>query len=68
MKRVNPSFILRNHLAQEAVDAAVEELDFEPMQRLLPLLARPFDDHPEDADTIRPPAKAERVTRTFCGT
>ncbi len=68
MKRVNPSFILRNHLAQEAVDAAVEELDFEPMQRLLPLLARPFDDHPENAETIRPPAKAERVTRTFCGT
>ena len=68
MHRVNPAFILRNHLAQQAVDAAIERLDFEPMYRLQAVLARPFDDQPEAADLARPPAPDERVLTTFCGT
>lgn len=68
MKAVNPSFVLRNHLAEAAADAAVGELDFEPMRALLPILSRPFDDHPRDHAFIRPPEEEERVTRTFCGT
>jgi uncharacterized protein YdiU (UPF0061 family) len=68
MQRVNPAFVLRNHLAQWAADAAVEELDFEPMHRLVEVLARPFDDQPEHADLARPPDPEERVLETFCGT
>ncbi len=68
MRRVNPAFILRNHLAQQAVDAAIERLDFEPMRRLHAVLARPFDDQPEASDLALPPAPEERVLTTFCGT
>jgi serine/tyrosine/threonine adenylyltransferase len=68
MNAVNPAFILRNHLAQQAVDAAIEQLDFEPMRRLNQVLARPFDEQPEHADLARPAMPEERVTTTFCGT
>ena len=68
MDRVNPAFILRNHLAQQAVDAAIEHLDFQPMQRLMRVLSRPFQDQPEHADLAQPPASDERVLTTFCGT
>ncbi len=68
MEKVNPAFVLRNHLAQWAVDAAIERLDFEPMRRLHGVLARPFVDQPEHADLARPPRPEQRVTTTFCGT
>ncbi|MEE4330041.1 MAG: YdiU family protein [Wenzhouxiangella sp.] len=68
MHAINPAFILRNHLAQQAVDAAIERLDFEPMHRLGRVLSRPFDDQPENADLAQPPEPAERVTTTYCGT
>ncbi len=68
MNAVNPAFILRNHLAQQAVDAAIEKLDFEPMRRLNRVLGRPYEDQPEHADLARPPRPEERVLHTFCGT
>jgi serine/tyrosine/threonine adenylyltransferase len=68
MEAVNPAFILRNHLAQHAVDAAIENLDFEPMRRLNRVLARPFHDQPEQVDLAQPPRPDERVLHTFCGT
>ncbi len=68
MQRVNPAFILRNHLAQRAADAAVERLDFGPMHELARVLARPFDDQPEQARLSLPPRPDERVAHTFCGT
>lgn len=68
MRAVNPAYILRNHLAQRAVDAAIEDLDFAPMRELHNVLARPFEDQPEHAEYARPPRPDERVTETFCGT
>jgi uncharacterized protein YdiU (UPF0061 family) len=68
MNAVNPAFILRNHLAQQAVDAAIERLDFEPMRQLNRVLARPYDDQPEQAELSLPARPEERVTTTFCGT
>lgn len=68
MRAVNPAFILRNHLAQRAADAAVQRLDFAPFKHLLAVLSRPYDDPPEHADLARPPRPEERCTETFCGT
>ncbi|MGY6629424.1 MAG: protein adenylyltransferase SelO [Wenzhouxiangella sp.] len=68
MRATNPAFILRNHLAQQAVDAAIDRLDFEPMRRLQSVLARPFDKQPDADDLARPASPQERVTQTFCGT
>lgn len=68
IKQTNPAFILRNHLAQRAVDAAVHHQDFGPMHRLLSILSRPYDDQPDQAQWAGPPAADERVLTTFCGT
>jgi uncharacterized protein YdiU (UPF0061 family) len=68
MHQINPAFILRNHLAQEAVDAAVESFDFGPMNKLLQVLEKPFDDQPEVEAWAGPPAPEARVLTTFCGT
>ena len=68
MRAVNPAYILRNHLAQRAVDAAERDGDFRVMEELLQVLSRPFDDQPEMAHYAQPPAPGEGVYRTFCGT
>jgi uncharacterized protein YdiU (UPF0061 family) len=46
MKRTNPKFVLRNHLAEQAIRAA-REGEFSEVQRLLKVLRRPFDEQPE---------------------
>lgn len=67
MRAANPLFIPRNHRVEEALVAA-EAGDFGPFERLRRVLARPFDDQPDEAQLARPPRAEEAVTRTFCGT
>jgi serine/tyrosine/threonine adenylyltransferase len=45
MKRVNPKFILRNYLAQRAIEQAQNQRDFSEVNALLNLLYTPFDEH-----------------------
>ncbi|MBC7779444.1 MAG: YdiU family protein [Proteobacteria bacterium] len=45
MRGVNPKFILRNYLAQTAIEAA-QRGDYAEIGRLLHLLQHPFDEHP----------------------
>jgi uncharacterized protein YdiU (UPF0061 family) len=68
MRRANPAYIPRNHRVQEAIAAAEREGDYAPFERLLTVLARPYDDQPEHADYQRPPRPEEVVRATFCGT
>lgn len=51
----NPLFVFRNYLAQQAIDAASAG-DLAPLQRLLRVLSRPYDDQPEASDltALRP--------------
>lgn len=46
MRRVNPKYVLRNHLAEIAIRRAKEK-DFSEVENLRAVLARPFDDHPD---------------------
>ena len=46
MNRVNPKYVLRNHLADVAIQQA-RAGDFSEVQRLAELLQRPFDEQPE---------------------
>ena len=68
MRRVNPSFIPRNHRVEAALNAASDELDFKPFHELLGILQRPYDERPEFAEYREPPQPSERVFQTFCGT
>ncbi|HEX4996633.1 MAG TPA: YdiU family protein [Terriglobia bacterium] len=67
MKKVSPAFIPRNHRVEEALSAAVEQDDLGPFDRLLKILATPFDDQPEFA-AFAEPGPAGQGYRTFCGT
>jgi uncharacterized protein YdiU (UPF0061 family) len=59
MNRVNPKYVLRNHLAEVAIRRARgdggEPRDFSEVERLLAVLDRPYDDQPEFDDYARPP-------------
>jgi serine/tyrosine/threonine adenylyltransferase len=68
MRRVNPAFIPRNHRVEAALDAASTHGDFGPFHQLLNILERPYDDQPGRGEFEQPPAPAERVLRTYCGT
>ncbi len=67
MSRTNPAYIPRNHRIEQMISAAVDG-DFAPFERLITVLARPFDDQPEARDLSRPPAPSEVVQQTYCGT
>ena len=68
MYRANPVFIPRNHLVAAAIDAAVNDADFVPFNRLVDLLEQPRDFGPGLEDYARPPRPEEVVSKTFCGT
>jgi uncharacterized protein YdiU (UPF0061 family) len=49
LDRVNPKYILRNYMAQVAIQKAVQDRDYTEVNRLLALVQNPFDEHPEMA-------------------
>lgn len=67
MHAVNPVYIPRNHLVEEAL-ASAQAGDKGPMDLLLTVLARPFDEQPGKERYALPPKPDEIVQQTFCGT
>ena len=47
MKKINPKYILRNHMAEVAIKKA-EQKDYSEIDRLFKLLQNPFDEQPEN--------------------
>ncbi|MEW9873923.1 YdiU family protein [Arthrobacter sp. HS15c] len=67
MDRVNPAYIPRNHLVEEALAAATAG-DLDPFRRLVDVLANPYTERP-GLERYAGPAPADFGSyRTFCGT
>jgi uncharacterized protein YdiU (UPF0061 family) len=67
MDRVNPVYIPRNHLVEEALGAATDG-DLAPLERLLDAVSRPFDERPGLGRYAEPAPADFGAYRTFCGT
>ncbi|MGY1751668.1 protein adenylyltransferase SelO [Blastococcus sp. SYSU D01042] len=68
MDRVNPLYIPRNHLVEEALDAAGAG-EMAPFDELLTVLATPFTEQPGRERYADPaPRDFGETFRTFCGT
>jgi len=68
MRQANPAYIPRNHLVEEALDAAVLRNDFEPFEQLLQVVSRPYEERPNLEHYATPARPEEQVLQTFCGT
>ena len=61
MDAVNPKYVLRNYLAQVAIDKAVAK-DYSEIAKLLAILEKPFDEQPEhDSYAALPPDWASHL-------
>lgn len=68
MDRVNPAYVPRNHLVEEALAAGTDG-DLGPLQQLLDVLAAPYDVRPGLERFAEPaPESFGRGYQTFCGT
>jgi serine/tyrosine/threonine adenylyltransferase len=67
MDRVNPVYIPRNHLVEEALTAATDG-DLDPLGRLLDAVRTPFAQRPGLERYAAPAPQDFGVYRTFCGT
>jgi uncharacterized protein YdiU (UPF0061 family) len=67
MDRVNPVYIPRNHLVEEALSAATEG-DTGPVERLLEAVEAPFSERPGLELHASPAPESFGPYRTFCGT
>jgi uncharacterized protein YdiU (UPF0061 family) len=67
LDRVNPVYIPRNHLVEEALAAATEG-DLDPLSRLLTVLAAPYDERLGLERYAAPAPDDFGDYQTFCGT
>jgi uncharacterized protein YdiU (UPF0061 family) len=67
MDRLNPIYIPRNHLVEEALAFATAG-DLGPFERLVAVIVRPFEERPGLERYAAPDPDAGAGYRTFCGT
>ncbi len=68
MDRVNPIYIPRNHLVEDALTAATDG-DLGPFDELLEVVTDPYDVRPSHERYEQPaPSEFGAAYRTFCGT
>jgi uncharacterized protein YdiU (UPF0061 family) len=67
MDRTNPVYIPRNHLVEEALSAATTG-NLAPLERLLDVVAEPYEERPGLERYAAPAPEEFGPYRTFCGT
>ena len=68
MNSVNPVYIARNHLVEEALAAASAHGDLAPMRQLVDVLAGPYHERPGLERYALPAPDTFGGYQTFCGT
>ena len=62
MAKVNPKYVLRNYLAQQAIEKA-EAGDYKELEQLAEVLSKPFDEQPAFEDYAKqPPDWGKRIS------
>ena len=67
-KKTNPSIIPRNHIVENVINAAVDKNNYKPLDELVFLLEKPFNDYVHKENYISAPKENEDIKNTFCGT
>ncbi|GAC1349014.1 MAG: YdiU family protein [Vulcanimicrobiaceae bacterium] len=65
MRAANPKYVLRNYLAQTAIEAA-QRRDYAEIERLQTVLSRPFDEQPAFDRYAAPPPESARAISVSC--
>ncbi|WP_062260003.1 protein adenylyltransferase SelO [Endozoicomonas arenosclerae] len=65
MQQVNPKYILRNYLAQNAIEKA-EKGDYSEIEQLMTVLQSPYDEHPELGHYAQKPPKWGKELEISC--
>jgi uncharacterized protein YdiU (UPF0061 family) len=68
MLSTNPAYIPRNHMIEEAINAATYDENLGPFHKLVDVLAKPYEYNPANERHATPPLPDEVVQFTFCGT
>ncbi len=68
MDSVNPIYIPRNHLVEQALQAASKHADYEPFKKFLSVLMHPYEKHDDLQAYEEPASKESGPYVTFCGT
>ena len=69
MRTVNPFYIPRNHLVEEALAAASDHAGLSLFERLLDVISHPYEEQSELEDYVQPASREFTVCyKTFCGT
>ncbi len=68
MNNTNPIYIPRNHKVEEALEAAVENNDFQPFEQLIGVLKNPFKQQKNRETYAQAAPESFGKYRTFCGT
>ena len=65
MNAHNPLYVLRNHLAQEAIIAA-QQGNYKPLDRLYKVLSHPFEVQEGAEDLMQPPSPEQQIVALSC--
>jgi uncharacterized protein YdiU (UPF0061 family) len=69
IRAVNPIYIPRNHLVEEALKEASDHADISLFERLLDVITHPYEERSRLEDYARPaPNEFTACYKTFCGT
>ncbi|MBU4440276.1 MAG: YdiU family protein [Acetobacterium sp.] len=68
MKQANPVVIPRNHQVEKVLQAAADQGDFKPLQRLVEVLQSPYNYNLLNLEFMTPPEPSNSSYKTYCGT